>query len=77
MFKCVVCEKVYVHKCGLVRHAKSHDGTTYSCGVCFKVFTRQNNLNIHAQNYHSKYTQNIRFNTKLLNKLFFLKNSDS
>ncbi|KAE9523308.1 hypothetical protein AGLY_016256 [Aphis glycines] len=48
MFNCVSCEKVFVHKRDLNRHAKVHDGSTNSCGICFKTFTRRDKLNIHA-----------------------------
>ncbi len=56
MFNCVICDKVYAHKRDLTRHAKAHDGSTNSCGICFKTFTRRDKLSIHVQNYHSKYT---------------------
>ncbi|KAE9538461.1 hypothetical protein AGLY_005560 [Aphis glycines] len=52
MFNCVSCEKVYVHKRDLNRHAKAYDGSTNSCGICFKTFTRRDKLSIHVQNYH-------------------------
>ncbi|XP_050066232.1 uncharacterized protein LOC126555343 [Aphis gossypii] len=52
MFNCVSCEKVYVHKRNLNRHAKAHDGSTNSCGICFKTFTWWDKLSIHVQNYH-------------------------
>jgi len=55
MFNCVICEKVYVHKRDLNRHAKAHDGSTNSCGICFKTFTQRAKLSIHVQNRHSKY----------------------
>ncbi|CAI6357196.1 unnamed protein product [Macrosiphum euphorbiae] len=52
MFNCVLCEKVYVHKRDLNRHAKIHGGSTNSCGICLMTFTQRNNLSIHVQNRH-------------------------
>lgn len=57
MFNCVTCGKVYVHKRALNRHAKIHDGSTNSCGICHKTFSRWSNLSIHVQNHHSKYIE--------------------
>jgi len=55
MFNCVLCDKVYAHKCDLNRHAKTHDRSTNSCGICLKTFTRRDKLSIHVQKCHSKY----------------------
>ncbi|XP_060868958.1 uncharacterized protein LOC132943851 [Metopolophium dirhodum] len=52
MFSCVVCKKVYVRKSDLTRHATTHGEPANTCGICFKTFTRRNNLNIHVQNCH-------------------------
>ncbi|XP_060852511.1 myoneurin-like [Rhopalosiphum padi] len=52
MFNCAICGKVYVHKRDLNRHAKTHDGSTNSCGICLKTFTRPDNLRNHVQNLH-------------------------
>uniref|UniRef100_A0A2S2PHM9 Zinc finger and BTB domain-containing protein 12 n=1 Tax=Schizaphis graminum TaxID=13262 RepID=A0A2S2PHM9_SCHGA len=52
MFNCAICGKVYVHKRDLNRHAKTHDGSTNSCGICLKTFTRRDNLRNHVQNLH-------------------------
>lgn len=55
MFNCKICNKVYVHKRDLNRHAKTHDGSTNSCGICLKAFTRRDKLRNHVKNIHGKY----------------------
>jgi hypothetical protein len=57
MFNCAICDKVYVRKGDLNRHAKCHNGSVNFCGVCLKTFTQRNNLSIHVQNRHSKYIE--------------------
>ncbi|KAF0710439.1 zinc finger protein 423 [Aphis craccivora] len=52
MFNCVIYEKVYAHKSDLNRYARVHDGSTNTCGICLKTFTRRDKLSIHIQNCH-------------------------
>ncbi|CAH1731448.1 unnamed protein product [Aphis gossypii] len=53
MFKCVTCNKEYAHKRNLVRHAKIHDGTTNTCGICLKTYSRKDKLGDHLHTCHS------------------------
>ncbi|KAF0751842.1 zinc finger protein 423 [Aphis craccivora] len=52
MFNCETCEKVFSLKCNLVRHVKTHERTTNTCGICLKTYTRKYNLNTHVQIHH-------------------------
>ncbi|XP_060842577.1 uncharacterized protein LOC132922871 isoform X2 [Rhopalosiphum padi] len=61
MFSCVICKKVYVHKHELNRHAKAHDGSVNSCGICFKVLSRKDKLSSHVQNVHNYHVSVIRW----------------
>lgn len=57
MFNCVKCDKLFVRKGDLNRHAKTHGKSDNSCTICLKTFTQRYNLHIHVQNCHSKYIE--------------------
>ena len=54
-FSCTVCGKTFINTFNLKRHFKKHDGCRFfACNDCGDQCTRQNNLQVHISNHHSK-----------------------
>ena len=52
-YKCFVCTNEFKDKNTLIRHIESlHGDNSFQCNLCFKIFNRNDNLQIHMQSHN-------------------------
>lgn len=59
LFRCKLCDRIYTHISNFCRHyMTSHksDIRVFSCPVCFKEFTRKDNMMAHLKIIHRQFT---------------------
>ena len=54
MYQCHICGSTYKLKAELVRHLAIHEGLSFKCDHCDKVFATKYYLSAHMKNYDVK-----------------------